>query len=129
MNRLVNMLGLAEQMIQGQADIDIVFKTRDKEGDGYAFAFIDEEGNFDVSLLQDRIPAGIMNTDNGRQNVSQMFQEGKQYWLKEKTLLDVVNSVFNFWCVPDSLRDIYSIEVDEDHSVRLFLVEKSKREG
>jgi len=114
-------------MINNTADIDVIFKTRDKRGDGYAFVFVDEEGKFDVSLLEDRIPTDIMDKKDGKEVLVKIFEEGKQTWSKENSLLEAVNSVFNFWCIPDGMRELYSVDVIDSHNIQLVLTEKSKK--
>lgn len=127
MNYLIEMVDRIEKLLKAQVDIDVFFRTTDKAGDGYAFITKDEKGLFDVSYLRDRIPTDAWGSLNGVEAVMDIFEGGKQTWSKENSLLDAINQIFEFWSIPEKLRDLYFVELKDDHSALLVLTSKSKK--
>jgi hypothetical protein len=121
MNFLKKMIENTEAMIKMSADIDVIIKTHDPQGDGYAFVYIDDEGKFDVSYLQDRIPVDAWMTTQGRSEIRQIFEEGKQTWSKENTLVEAIESVFDYWSVPEEKQGFLVVELLEKDNIQLVL--------
>lgn len=121
MSFLKKMIENTEAMIKLTADIDIIIKTHDPQGDGYAFVFVDDDGKFDVSYLQDRIPVNAWMTPQGRNEIRQIFEEGKQTWSKEDTLVEAVERIFDYWNVPEDKQGFLACELLEKDNIQMVL--------
>lgn len=125
-NQLLDVIMRTEAMIRISADIDVIIKTNDKKGDGYAFIYVDEEGKYDVSYLANRIPADAWKSEEGREEIRRIFESGHQTYSKESSLRDAINQVFSYWFVPKENQDFLAIEL-VDNNIQLVLLTESKK--
>lgn len=110
-------------------DISVVIKTNDKAGDGYAFVFVDDNGLYDVSLLQDRIPTDSWKSAPGRKTINEIFESGKQAYRKEECLIKAIDAIYEYWNVSKPDYSFYSIELIEGNEIQLVLLTERRRKG
>lgn len=124
MSHLMKVIEQLKPLAEKTECIDVYIRTHDGEGDGYAFVYIDDEGMYDVSYLQNRIPEDAWKTEQGIEEAQQVFQEGKQTWSKEGTLVDALNAIFDYWMIAREQRRVCSFEMKNEDALTIVICSK-----